>query len=604
MRIGRRARLGQSRPSATNDSAAGLCRDLEASGVFCRDQGIGRIFHPGAISYRETVAENALHVVVRGDRVSAHIDRVSPVEFSQDGTARYSVWRVAVHNLAGMAEDALRVLGGSRPMSRCDPACEWVEVDDELIRRLLQPDGEGDELAGAALEHLRRELAGGTAGGVRRVPFNVVDEVVHLLDRDAEPWSVQLETRVGGRLDEARLRAALEEALRRHPMARARQAASPRSSNRDYWEIPSELDVDPLRTLECPDDAAVAAARRQLQSTSVPLSESPPLRVWLVRTADGDVVMLNANHAATDGFGALRVLQSIARAYTGEPDPVPDFDFLAERSLTARLSGTGVSARLRRHLALAERLRDLVAGPARIAREHGRDEPGYGFHHVRLGPEETQGLVDLDHAGSVNDVLLAALHRAVGTWNERHGVPCRRVSVLVPANLRPPPWREDMVGNFSLPARVSSNRAQRATPDRTLAAVTAQTSRKKRSGLGTAFLEILSRSWLLPLRVKQALVDRLNDVGDRFVDTAILSNLGHVEDPPSFGVEGDDDPGEVWFSAPARMPLGLSVGAVTVAGRLHLVFRYRHPQFGEDAARRFVDCYLTQLRQVADSVSA
>lgn len=592
---------GRSKSSATAGQTAGLFRDLEARGELRRDTVIGRIYHPGAVSYREAVPENALHVIVRGDHVLAHIDRVSPIESPKRGQARYSIWRTAVHNLAGMAEGTMRALGARRLKSRCEPACEWVEVDNDLITRVLHSD-DNAELPAGALDRLRRALDEGGAGGVRLVPFNVVDEIVHLLDQDADPWSVQLEARVDGRLDEERLRTAIGQALGRHPMARARKGASPRRRNRDYWEIPRDLDLDPLRTVDCPDEAALSAARAELQSQSVPLSQSPPLRIWLARTPGRDVVMLNVNHAATDGFGAVRLLQSVGRAYANEADPFANVDFLAERSLTGRLSGPSVSSWVRRQLSLTERLRDLVAPPARLSSDRSSRQAGYGFQHVRLGPEETQRLVGLDHASSVNDLLVAALHLAVGAWNDEHGTPCRHVSVLVPAKLRSPEWRTDLVGNFSLPARVSTNRSDRANPARALAAITAQTRRKKRSGVGTAFLEILSRSWLLPLRAKQALVDLIGVLGDRFVDTAILSDLGRVEDPPSFGADaGEAD--ALWFSAPAPMPLGLSVGAVTVRGRLHLVFRYRHAQFDADAARRFVDCYLAQLRRVADSLA-
>lgn len=593
----------RSKPSATAGQTAGLFRDLEARGQLRRDTGIGRIYHPGAVSYREAVPENALHVIVRGDHVAAHIDRVSPIEFPKERPARYSIWRTAVHNLAGMAEGTVRALGARRLKSRCGPAGEWVEVDHDLITRVLHPDDEA-ELPAGALDRLRRALDEGDAGGVRLVPFNVVDEIVHLLDRDEDPWSVQLEARTDGRLDEERLRTAVGQALGRHPMARARKGASPRRRNRDYWEIPRDLDLDPLCTVDCPDEAALSAARAELQSQSVPLSQSPPLRIWLARTPDRDVVMLNVNHAATDGFGAVRLLQSVGRAYANEADPLAHVDFLAERSLTGRLSRPSVPAWVRRQLGLAERLRDLVSPPARLSSDRGSRQPGYGFHHVRLDPEETQRLISLDPAGDVNDLLVAALHLAVGTWNDEHGTPCRRVSVLVPAKPRPPEWRTDLVGNFSLPARVSTNRSDRANPGRALAAITAQTRRTKRSGVGTAFLEILSRSWLLPLRAKQALVDLLGVLGDRFLDTAILVDLGHLEDPPSFGPDADtDEIDALWFSAPAPMPLGLSVGAVTARGRLHLVVRYRHAQFNADAARRFVDCYLAQLRRVAESLA-
>lgn len=428
-----------------------------------------------------------------------------------------------------------------------------------------------------------------------RVPFNVVDEIVHLLDTETAPWSIQLEARVTGSLEEERLRAALRAALGRHPMARARRAASRRTRHRDVWEIPPTADLDPLRVVDCADDAALGAVRARLQSMAVPLTESPPWRAVLARHPGGDVLMLNLNHAATDGFGGLRLLRSVARAYQDAPDPLPDLDFHAERDLVARLAAADAPTRIRRYLALAEKLRDLLAAPARLAVEQADDTAGYGIHHIRLGIEDTQRLVHADHAGSVNDVLLAALHLATADWNQRHGAPCRRVAVLVPANLRPPAWRQEAVGNFSLPARISTSGRHRTTPAAALAAVTAQTSRKKRSGMGTGLLELLGRSHLLPLWAKEVLVALIPVVGNRFVDTAILSNLGHLDDPPWFG----DDAGEtveVWFSAPARMPLGLSIGAVTVSGCLHLALRYRHRQFGPDAARRFAQCYLTHLQ--------
>ena len=194
-------------------------------------------------------------------------------------------------------------------------------------------------------------------------------------------------------------------------------------------------------------------------------------------------------------------------------------------------------------------------------------------------------------------MLVAALHLAIGRWNADHGARCRRVGVLVPANLRPREWRHDVVGNFSLPARISTTRRNRRDPSQALDAVVAQTRRKKRSGMGTALIEVVGRARRLPLWAKQAMVAALPLTGNRLVDTAMLSNLGLVTDLPSFP-DQDGGPGDVvelWFSPPARMPLGLSVGAATVGGRLFLSFRYRHRLLGPEAADRFVETYLDAL---------
>ena len=56
----------------------------------------------------------------------------------------------------------------------------------------------------------------------------------------------------------------------------------------------------------------------------------------------------------------------------------------------------------------------------------------------------------------------------------------------------------------------------------------------------------------------------------------MLSNLGNVTEPPTFGTL---TPTRMWFSTSAHMPRGLSVGAITVGGRLQLCFRYRNALF-------------------------
>lgn len=538
-----------------------------------------------------------MHIVWDSGRILAHVDRYSPVRFTKDGVARYAFWRVTVHNVAGAATDLLSLPRRQHSGERCPTAGESVEVDAALLGEFVRG-RDGSDAADVAVDRLRGKLLPSDGDG-EHLSFNLVDEVVHLLDTPAEPWSVQLEVRVAGTLDERRLRAALDEALRRHPLARARRAASRRAWNRNYWEAPPKVDVDPLQVSQHLDDEALQRARDRLYSTPMSLAESPPLRVHLVHQREGDVLMLALHHAATDGVGGLRFLRSVARAYTGDADPLPKVDLLAARDLMGCHAPADVPMRVGRYVALAERLRELFAPPARLACHQGRDRPGYGFHHVQLSVDQTRGLADVAHAGGLDDVLVAGLHLAVAAWNARRRRSCRRITVLVPSNLRPEDRREELVGNFSLPARVSTTPRHRASPAATLAAVAAQTSRKKRSGMGTSLLELLSWSWLLPLSVKRKAINLLDQ---RLADTVMLSDLGFVDDPPSFG----DDVGETvesWFSTPSKMPVGLSVGSVTVQGRLHLVFRYRHPQFGPHAVRRFAECYLDQLRLLVDRAS-
>ena len=190
---------------------------------------------------------------------------------------------------------------------------------------------------------------------------------------------------------------------------------------------------------------------------------------------------------------------------------------------------------------------------------------------------------------------MAALHLAIAGWNTQQGTKCRRIGVLMPVNLRPREWKSEVVTNFVSQSRVSTTPSDRRTPHSLLQAITAQTHRIK-EGEGAALMELLAKTARLPLWVKQPLSPFLWMTGNRLVDTAVLSNLGAIDDDhlPRFGPEAGDVVG-LWFSAPARMPCGLSLGAVTAAGRLHLAFRYRYPLWGSAAAADFADRFVIEL---------
>jgi len=507
-----------------------LLRNLDRSGRFHRDSGIGRVFHPGRLSLRENVATNSLHVVIQDNHVAAHVDLVSPLGLHPKGPSRYSVRRAVAHNLVGMAQDAISVVRGRQGDHRCELDCEWM-----------------------------------SSGAAR--PADDADGP----KTDASAWGVQVEARVAGALDEGRLRAALRVAFAQHP-----------------------LDHEPLEILACRADDDLEAAREQLHSMAVPVTTWPPVQLCLARHPAGDVLMLNLNHAAADGFAALRVLQAIAQAYASEGETA--LDFLSSRDIAVRPATATTSAVVRYGKWAVERLRDGLARPARLAVDQGEDRDGYGFHLVRLSADDTRQLVDTAASGPSSSVLMTALHLAMGQWNLEHGTPDRRLHVLTPANLRPPGW-EAPIANLSVTARVSTTRRERRGPVAARKAVAAQAARNRATRTGIALIAALDRSGLLPLWAKQSTVVLQPLTGNRWVDNAMLSSLGRLDQAPWFGAEVGQAI-ELWFSTPARSPQSLCLGAATVGGRLHLSFRYPHRLFGPDAARRFAEVYLRQLRLV------
>ncbi|MDQ3896401.1 MAG: hypothetical protein M3326_03955, partial [Actinomycetota bacterium] len=274
-------------------------------------------------------------------------------------------------------------------------------------------------------------------------------------------------------------------------------------------------------------------------------------------------------------------------------------DFLATRRLPVRPASERVSAPEERWRAGVERLRDRLARPARIAADEPVDEPGYGFHFVRFSVEDTRRVANVHRQGTARNLLLAALHLAIGDWNLAHGTPGRRVGVLIPVDLRPPEWSDELVGNFSVTARVSTSRRHRSDHRAALKAITAQKTRNKRFRTGVALLAALERNQLLPLWAKQSLVVLQPLTRNRHLDTAMLANVGWIDDPPGFG-HGAGETTDLWFSSPARTPECLCIGASIVARRLHLTLRYPHRLFSADAARRFADLYVDQIVSLAE----
>jgi len=55
----------------------------------------------------------------------------------------------------------------------------------------------------------------------------------------------------------------------------------------------------------------------------------------------------------------------------------------------------------------------------------------------------------------------------------------------------------------------------------------------------------------------------------------------------------------MWFSTSAHMPRGLSVGAITVDGRLQLCFRYRRALLDDAAAGEFAAMYAAVLSRLS-----
>jgi len=420
--------------------------------------------------------------------------------------------------------------------------------------------------------------------------LNVLDQLYLHMDKEDEPWSVQFELELPGRMDAERLSAAIVRAAARHPVARARMADWQVTDSRYHWEIADELEQAPLDVADCEDSAQVEAARERALSTAPPLDSGPPFTMTLAHGPDGDTLMLNLHHAAGDGMAALALMTSVLRAYGDEDDPEAPVDPLAVRKVEDLVNPGSIAARIKRGQALFEQMGKWATAPARVAPQGASERAGYGFELLRLEAEETARVVARRRGdATLNDVLLAALAVSLRRWNDQHEAEGGRVAIWMPVNLRPPEWRTDVVANFASYVTVSLSEDEQEDLDAAIDAAAEHTKRIKDGGLGALAVDALTVPSLLPAAVKRNLQTLISITGARAIGTAMLSNLGRLPELPPAGDAGE--PRAVWFSPPAHMPLGTSFGAASIGDELFLTLRYRHALLDSEAAAQLMGLY-------------
>lgn len=428
------------------------------------------------------------------------------------------------------------------------------------------------------------------------LPLTLLDEgLLHLQDARTQ-WNVQFELGADHQLDEARVRQAVLSCCHRHPLARARIAPWKQSDNSYRWDIVDEPELDPLRVADCPDDAALDDLRAEFYQAPIDLGAAPGFRLVLARRPGGDLLLMSASHLVADGVGGLRLIQTMTREYRGEPDPPDPLPLAQARDLGSVLAPKTRNERWARRWEALRQVREAIDAPSRIAVAGGLpDDDGFGFGCRALDlADVTAAAPERRQAGAtVNDVLLAALHLTVQDWNTAHGVRTDRVGIMMPVNIRPADRFWEVVSNLTSMVSVSTVADDRKDLATATAAVAAQTTQVRREDRAHGLYDMLDLTKKAPLVVKRAAPRLLPHTGDRFVDTAMLSNLGRIPEPPTFTT--DSAAPELRFSPPCDQSCSVAIGIATSGRQLTLVTRYRREQFDAHAAAEFTDLLLTHL---------
>ncbi|MFK0290835.1 condensation protein [Streptomyces sp. NPDC090442] len=459
-------------------------------------------------------------------------------------------------------------------------------------------------------------------GPTPRVRFPLVDEISRHCLEDDEPETVHVEVHLPGRLDHARLRTAFHRALARHPRVLMRQAPA-RWWHRHYrWQLTPTPDTDPV-VFPPPGPDALTRARDRALTDCPPLDAAPPLRLEVIEpthptTTDvqlappqGTVLLLTAHHTALDGPAALRILATTAELYGHtRPSPLTTPPPHHTPRLSAPLPHHNPLTRPT-HIApslLHQHPTNEPTKPTKPTTKPRRSHtplPGNGMLLIHLPlPTRPPHPAGTPAPYTINDQLLVATYLMTTRWNAQHNHPTAPVVIAMPIDDRPRGPRMP-IGNGTRLAPVHFPSPPRATaaptPSRLLHQTAAHTRALKSTpspqlGLAGTLLTALP----LPIGARRALTRALRALATPWAPTALLSNIGRVPYPLDFGDEGGRATA-VWFSAPARMPRGLSVTAAATSGgdRIHLALRWSRALLDDAAAARLLDLFRSSLATTA-----
>ena len=148
--------------------------------------------------------------------------------------------------------------------------------------------------------------------------------------------------------------------------------------------------------------------------------------------------------------------------------------------------------------------------PVRVAVDGGSEGvQGFGFHLLRFDRDEAVRIAARRvKPATINDLLLAALAVTIRRFNDQRGVVPGRMSLLMPVNLRPAEWSNELVSNIVSMVPVGVPECAQSDLVAAQAAVAKRTAELKEQRLPGAMVNMMGMFGIWPAGVRQAAVRR------------------------------------------------------------------------------------------------
>jgi NRPS condensation-like uncharacterized protein len=288
-------------------------------------------------------------------------------------------------------------------------------------------------------------------------------------------------------------------------------------------------------------------------------------------------------------MSSYRLMSSICRAYAGSEDTQPVLPLADARNLHGHVGCRNLADARIRLRGLARHVSDTRNDASVSLAVDGGSEGvlDHGFHLLRFNRDEAARIATRRvKPATINDLLLAALAVTIRRFNDQRDVVPGRISFMMPVNLRPAEWSNELVSNIVSMVPVGVPESAQSDLDAAQAAFAKRTAELKEQRLAGAMVDLLVMFGIWPAGLRDAAVRGSRGLMANSSDTGVLSNLGNLPQPLDFGA-GAGAATELWFSPPAGMPPGTAVGATTMNGEMFLTLRYCRAQFDADGAAQF-----------------
>lgn len=455
----------------------------------------------------------------------------------------------------------------------------------------------------------------------RLFPLHLTDIERFLLadDRPGYPMAFVIELSFAGLIDPDQLRAALLDALARHPLLAAK--LGPAKNKRHCWltpdgEVPT-LDVGPLGApIELPD------------GEWMDLEHHVGLRLWLRTGCDDQsqprsVLTCQFHHVCCDGIGAYRFLGDLLSYYDIHHQSPSDGAMrqqLADESIPPlniqRLRGRADRCKLNLKTRASKEIRnDSIRYAWQVVGKSGQPltppksprgplpGPFPGVSSVHFSQSEAKSLRDAakDMGLMLNDLLLLELFNSCRQWNEeqeRVG-PQDPFRIMMPVDLRNQEDFETPACNVVGYTFLTRTPAQLDQPEQLALSIREETAGIKHNRSGERFVEMVGAGAQTPGLLK--LITRL----PRTLCTVVLSNvgdpsrrfLGKFKRQSGRIVVGDVVLEHITGYPPMRPKSRATCSIVQYRRELSIGIRCDPHRFAMEDGQHLLDIYTQRLRQ-------